>query len=275
MRSFSIADYGSTMLRLAHALIIVLCALSAGAPAAAAPLELAPGATPGTGPLVPRTKKAGDISYRTLWRMQKRVESMRPKTATLISPVLRLSASGMGEFERTEFKPDSWSVAIVGKTVDELVPMRRGGYFALPSLPQAQVRNEDAIVMFNSKARKNWFDVGWHVNVPPSGSLSYMQFGQALTELKQAQSAMPWWDIMAMAEKNARFDAIRACFKSDQGKILLAGAQAGQKLTAHCTLLAFDPTRLNDNPAIAFAGGLDFVTLDNTANYFSHTEQRL
>ncbi len=261
------------MFRLAHALTILLCALAA--PASAAPLALTEGAAGGNGASVPRKKKLGDVTYRTMWRLQKRVEAMLPKTATLISPVLRLSSAGMGPFERTEFKPESWGVAIVGKTVDERVPMWRGGYFALPSLPQAQVRTEDAIVMFNSTARKNWFDVGWHVNVPTSGTLSYMQFGQALAELKLAQSAMPWWDIMAIPEKSARFDAIRACFTSDQGKILVAGAQSGQKLTTHCTLLAFDSTMLNDNPPIAFAGGLDFVTLDNTANYSGNTEQSL
>jgi hypothetical protein len=265
------------MFRLAHALTILLCALAAAASAAvaAAPLETAESAAGGKGVTVQRKKKPGDVTYRTMWRMQKRVEAMLPKTATMISPVLRLSTAGMGEFERTEFKPESWAVAIVGKTVDELVPMRRGGYFALPSLPQAQARSEDAIVMFNLKARKNWFDVGWHVNVPTSGTFSYMQFGQALAELKMAQSAIPWWDIMAIPEKNARFDAIRACFTSDQGKILVAGAQSGQKLTTHCTLLAFDSTMLRANPAIAFAGGLDFVTLDNTANYSRNTEQRL
>jgi|CXWL01.2.fsa_nt_gi hypothetical protein len=260
------------MLKPAYALTIMLALLACAGSALAVPQEYADSEAQAQGVTTPRKKKLGDVTYRTMWRLQKRVAAMLPKEATLISPVLRLSASGMGQFERTEFKPETWAVAIVGKTVDALVPMRRGGYFELPALPQAQTRSEDAIVMFNSKSRSNWFDVGWQVNMPSSGTLRYTQFGQALAELKLAQADMPWWDIMAIPEKTARFDAIRACFTTKQGKILVAGEPAGHKLTPHCTLLPFDPQQLGADPAIAFVGGLDFVTLDNSANYAADME---
>jgi hypothetical protein len=214
-----------------------------------------------------RKKSPGDLSYRTVWRMQRRVEAMLPKEASLISPTLRLSLTGMGEAERAEFLPADWGVAIVGKTVDTVVPMRRGGYFSVPELPQAQARSEDAIVMFNSQMKKNGLVVGWHVNIPAGGRLAYRQFGQALAELKMAQNDMPWWDIVARAEKHARFNAIRACFADQDGKILVGGTPAGVKLSAHCSLLAFDERELQNDPAIDFAGKLDFVTLDNSDNY--------
>ena len=258
------------MLKLAPALILTIALMAAfavPASALAAPQEIVYSADQSQGVLAPRKKKLGDVSYRTMWRIQQRAAALQPKDATLISPVLRLSLKGMGQFDRAEFQPESWAVAIVGKTVDKLVPMRRGGYFQLPALPQAQSRSEDAIVMFNAKERSNWFDVGWQVNVPASGTLAYAQFGQALAELKRAQQGMAWWDIMVIAEKRAQFDAIRACFSSDKGKILVAGEPAGQKLSPHCSLLAFDPRQLAGDPAIAFVGGLEFVTLDNTANY--------
>ncbi len=254
-------------LRVALAAVAFYAACAGVSRAAAAPMEYADGEAHSQGVATPRKKKAGDVSYRTMWRIQQRAAALQPKDATLISPVLRLSLKGMGQFDRAEFQPESWAVAIVGKTVDALVPMRRGGYFALPALPQAQSRSEDAIVMFNSTERSNWFDVGWQVNVPASGTLAYTQFGQALAELKRAQDDMPWWDIMVIAEKRARFDAIRACFTSERGAILVAGEPAGQKLSRHCSLLPFDPQRMQGDPAIAFVGGLDFVTLDNTANY--------
>lgn len=255
------------MLKPAFPLIVVLALSAAVADAVAVPQEYADGAAQAQGVLTPRKKRLGDVSYRTMWRLQKRVSAMLPKDAQLITPVLRLSVAGMGAFERTEFRPESWAVAIVGKTVDALVPMHRGGYFELPSLPQAQARSEDAIVMFNATPRKNWFDVGWQVNVPAGGTLAYRQFGQALAELKLAQQEMPWWDIIARPEKNARFDAIRACFASDQGKILVRGVTAGLKLSTHCSLLPFDPSEASADPAIAFVGGLELVTLDNSANY--------
>ena len=269
------------MLKLAfvHTLSIVVAAigtavLSVSSARAASP-ELTLSADQSHGESLPRKRHIGDVSYRTMWRMQQRVAALLPKNATLIAPVLRLSLKGMGQFDRTEFQPESWAVAIVGKTVDERVPMRRGGYFAVPALPQAQVHSEDAIVMFNARERKSWFDVGWDVRVPSGGTLAYTQFGQALAELKRAQDDMPWWDIMAIPEKNARFDALRACFTTDKGNILIAGEPAGKKLSPHCSLLTFDPQRLNGDPAIAFVGGLDFVTLDNAANYTVDTGDAL
>lgn len=214
-----------------------------------------------------RRKNPGDLSYRTVWRMQKRVEAMLPKDARLIRPSLRLSVTGMDELERTEFLPAGWAVAIVGKTVDTVVPMRRGGYFSVPQLPQAQARGEDAIVMFNAQMRKNWLDVGWQVNVPASGRLAYREFGQALDELKSAQDGVPWWDIVARTEKHARFNAMRVCFAGEQGRILVGGLPAGVKLGPHCSLLAFDARQLGNDSAIDFVGELELVTLDNSDNY--------
>ena len=264
------------MLKLASANSVHMAAFAAGViffvvasaqNAVAAPQEQADSAGQARDEQAPRKKKIGDVSYRTMWRMQQRIAAMLPKNATMISPILRLSLKGMAQCDRAEFQPESWAVAIVGKTVDASVQMRRGGYFEVPALPQAHARSEDAIMMFNSRERKNWFDVGWQVNVPSAGTLAYTQFGQALTELKHAQDGIPWWDIMAIPEKKAQFNAMRACFASDKGKILIGGKPAGQKISTHCSLLAFDPRHLNVDPAIDFVGELDIVTLDNTANY--------
>lgn len=214
-----------------------------------------------------RKKNPGDMSYRAALRLQNKVAALQPKQARLIVPSLRLSIAGMDHAARAEFLPADWGVAIVGKTVDTLVPMRRGGFFAVPQLAQAQSHQEDAIVMFNAQSRKNSVDVGWYVNVPSSGKLAYRQFGQALEELKQAQAAIAWWDIPLAGEKRARFNALRACFLSGEGTILVAGRPSGRKLGPHCSLLAFDAERLRADPAIAFEGNLDYVALDDSAHY--------
>ncbi len=259
------------MLKLATAFIAAVVLAFSARVSTAAPQEYVDAAARAEGSLTPRKKKLGDVSYRTMWQLQQRVAVMLPKDARLISPVLRLSVAGMGAIERAEFKPDNWAVAIVGKTIDALVPMWRGGYFALPALPQAQSRREDAIVMFNADAKKNAFDVGWHVHVPADGTFAYAQFGQALAELARAQAGMAWWDIMLISDKTARFDAIRACFTSEQGEILVGGVRAGRKLSPHCTLLPYDPAQARVNADMAFVGGLDFVALDNSALYNSAT----
>lgn len=214
-----------------------------------------------------RKKNPGDMSYRAALRLQNKVAALQPRQAQLIAPSLRLAIAGMDHAERAEFLPAGWGVAIVGKTVDTLVPMRRGGFFSVPALTHAQSRQEDAIVMFNAQSRKNSVDVGWYVHVPASGKLAYRQFGQALEEMKQAQAAIAWWDLPLAGEKRARFNALRACFSTGDGTILVAGRPSGRKLSAHCSLLAFDPERLGADPAIAFQGQLDYVALDDSAHY--------
>lgn len=225
------------------------------------------GAAAACGDRAERRKNTGDMSYRAAWRLQQKVAALRPRDAQLISPLLRLSIAGMDPAARAEFLPPDWGVAIVGKTLDTVVPMQRGGYFAVPPLSQAQARQEDAIVMFNAHARKNSVDVGWQLSVPASGRMGYRQFGQALEELKLAQAGIAWWDFPLAQEKKARFDALRACFASGEGEILVGGRPAGRRLSEHCSLLAFDPDRLGADPAIAFVGQLEQLTLDDTASY--------
>lgn len=235
-------------------------------PALAAPSASAVFTAP-CGAVQARKKQAGDLSYQTMWRMQARASAMLPRGAQLITPVLRLTLGDMGERERIEFLPSSWGLAIIGKTFDTVLPMRRGGYFEVPAISWPQARQEDAIVRFNIAPQSKSFEVAWQVAVPDSGSMPYAHLGQAFDELRLAQQEMAWWDIMVMEEKNARFDAVRACFASEGGRILVDGIASGTALSPHCVLLPFEPARASGNAQLVFAGALDSVTLDKSANY--------
>lgn len=253
------------MTRLALFLFCSFAAL-APMPAAAAPVESAAFSGADSAGHSYR-KQPGDLSYGTMWRMQKRASAMQPRGGRLLTPVLRLAVDGVDERERNEFLPAPWAVAVMSKSAEVVVPMRRGGYFSVPAIANAQLRSEDAIVRFNTEQRKKRFDIGWQLAVPASGKLSYSELGKAFEELKAAQQDMAWWDIMAISEKNARFDAIRACFTDPAGHIEVGGAPAGTRLSAHCTLLGFDPAQAGTQAEIVFAGAIDSVTLDRRDNY--------
>lgn len=250
------------MFRLATLLLSTLCSCAI----AAEPGGTASSSAAVDGPQAVK-KQPGDLSYHTMWRMQKRVEAMQPRQGEMITPVLRLAVSELDERERNEFLPAPWGIAIKGKTVDTVLPMRRGGYFSVPSIAQAQGRNEQAIVRFNTQQKKKRFEVSWQIAVPNDGVLAYRQLAQAFDELKNAQKDMAWWDIMLIDEKNARFDAVRACFEQEGGAILVNGANAGTPLSRHCALLPFNPDNAAANPPVKFVGALDSVTLDNTQHY--------
>lgn len=214
-----------------------------------------------------RKKQPGDVSYQTMWRMQKRVSALLPRHGELITPVLRLALSDADERERNEFLPSAWGMAIMGKTIDTVLPIRRGGYFEVPAIPHAQARSEEAIVRFNVQQKKKWFDVAWQVAVPDSGVMPYGQLAQAFDELKLVQKEIAWWDILLMEEKNARFNAVRACFEKEGGTILVGGATAGTPLSRHCSLLPFNRADAAANASVAFVGALTSVTLDKTEHY--------
>lgn len=253
------------MTRLALFLFCSIAAL-APLPAAAAHAESAAHSASAS-TAQPYRKQPGDLSYSTMWRMQKRASAMQPRGAKLLTPVLRLAVHGVDERESNEFLPAPWAVTVLGKSVEVALPMQRGGYFTVPPIAKAQSRSEEAIVRFNTEQRKKRFDIGWQLAVPASGKLSYSELSQAFEELKVAQRDMPWWDIMAISEKNARFDAIRACFSDEKGEIFVAGAPAGTRLSAHCRLLGYDPERTATSTEIVFSGPVDSVTLDRRSNY--------
>ncbi|QYF92938.1 hypothetical protein KY495_19835 [Massilia sp. PAMC28688] len=250
---------------------LLLCFFLAASALPAPPVLAAPAGsavfTAPCGAVQARKKQAGDLSYQTMWRMQTRVSAMLPRTAQLITPVLRLTLDEMGERERLEFLPPVWGLAVIGKTLDTVLPMRRGGYFEVPAIAQAQARQEDAIVRFNIAPQSKTFEVAWQVAVPDGGSMPYARLAQAFDELRLAQQEMAWWDIMVMEEKNARFDAVRACFADEGGRILVDGMPAGTALSPHCILLPFEPVRASGHTQLVFAGALDSVTLDRRAKY--------
>lgn len=214
-----------------------------------------------------RRKQAGDLSYQTMWRMQKRVSAMLPRNARVITPVLRLTVTGVREQDRIEFLPSAWGLAIIGKTVGTVLPMRRGGYFEVPAIVQAQGRQEEAIVRFNIERQPKSFQVAWQLAVPAAGAMPYSRLAEAFAEVKLAQQEMAWWDIMVIEEKNARFDAVRVCFTHSGGQILVDGVAAGIALSPHCTLLPYEPARAASGAQLSFAGAPDTVMLDRSSNY--------
>lgn len=248
-------------------MLVFASACCAGAGAALAGPQVLVAEQAGAAPNAWPRKNPGDMSYRTALRMQEKVAALLPSGARLISPSLRLSIADMDRTARDEFLPRVWGLAIVGKTAETRLPMQRGGYFSVPAVAHLRSRQQDAIVMFNAQSRKSSVDIGWHVKIPESGQLGYRQFRQALDELKQAQAGIAWWDIPLAEQKRVRLNALRACFVESGGAILVAGRPAGTQLSAHCSLLAFDPERLGADPAIAFQGKLDYVTLDTSAGY--------
>lgn len=206
-------------------------------------------------------KNPGDLPYKSMFGLQSDLLSYLPAEPRMIDMRLRVSFTAIDVPERESYLPDTWAVALVGDTVDQPIPVTRGGYFLLPDLKQAA--DERATIMFNTQTRKNWLDVAWMVRVNADNTIAYSDLVKAFDDVRSTQRNMPWYRLAFRLEKQAHFDALKACFSSG-GDILLDGAPAETITRGPCKLLKFEPARAA-GPAsvITLVGEVAHVTLDN------------
>lgn len=212
-------------------------------------------------------KNPGDIPYRGFLRMQRRLLSKLPPEPRKLDIMLRISFTELPGPGQDEYLPQSWAVSVVGDSVDETVQVRRGGYFLLPELKQAE--EEDATIMFKEQSRKGWLDIGWVVRTGEGQRLRYAELGQAMAELRTIQKEISMFDLGLRAEKYGKYDTLKACFLEPGGQLRINGKPAADAAIGNCALLRVDPSRAATGDEIEFAGQLDIVTLVEGRQYAS------
>lgn len=239
------------------ALVALACLPAAGSsaqePAAAAVKELAPVE-------IRRKTNAGDLPYRSFFRIYTYLQSLVPPEPRLIDLYQRVNFNGMSQAEQDAFMPESWAVAIVSATIDHTVPVSRGGYFLLPELKQAY--EEGGTIMFNTQTAKGYMSMVWKLRIPETQTLSYADFAQALREAEIVQKQIPWYRYGLRYVRRTGHDGLRACFLQPDGHIEIDGKAAATVQHGACQILKFDPAIARDGKAgITFVGPVDIVTL--------------
>nr|WP_315472653.1 hypothetical protein [uncultured Undibacterium sp.] len=210
---------------------------------------------------VVKKKNPGDLPYDGFYKNQERLIAYLPNEPRTIDFSNRVSFNDMERQARDDYSPQTWGVAIVGDSVDYVVPMIRGGYFVLPNSPEA--RQEKAKILFNTTTQKNFLKTAWVLRLSEN-TLSYKDFARSFDEVKQLQEKIRWYELNLKDEKNAKFDALKACFMESGGQILLDDTSAETLEQGRCISLKFDKEKLALNPKIKFVGTLEIVTLANT-----------
>lgn len=213
-------------------------------------------------------KKHGELGYRFFQRGYKQLQSYQPPEPRSLDLWLQAIYTEMTEPERDTYLPSGWGVAILSKSVDATIPVRRGGYFVLPDLPQAD--EEDAVIMFKEPSRKRKLNVVWALRVPQEQRLGYGMLKKAMAELRAVQDKIPFFSLPLFHEKRAKYDGIKACFLTPGGSVLIAGTPVGDATIGNCTVLKVDPGYRSDHDTIEFSGPLDIVTIVQTADYQLH-----
>lgn len=209
---------------------------------------------------ITRKKNPGDLRYHVFFDMQSFVQSLMPPEPRTIDLQLRVKFTSVTGAARDDYLPDTWAVAIVGDTIDQTVPVSRGGYFLLPELKQDTAQG--ATIMFNTQTRKRVLGTAWKLRLTKEQTLPYAQFAKALDEVKSVQNQIPWYRLGLRGLRLVSYNSLRACFGSEGGRIDVGGQPADTIVEGGCQVLKFDPAIAREGQVnITFAGPLDIVTL--------------
>jgi hypothetical protein len=210
-------------------------------------------------------KNAGNVAYRSFIDGQKRLHGYLHAEPRMLDVTYRISFTELSIPEQDAYEPAGWSVSIVGDTVDQTVPVRRGGYFVLPEIAQAY--EENATLMFREQSRRKALEVDWIVRVGPEQHLAYSDFARTMDEIHVIQKTIPIYHLRVRSVKQAKYDGIKACFRAPGGTALIDGKSAANATVGNCAVFKFDPAKARSGTVIDFNGPLDIVTVVETSGY--------
>ena len=253
--------YRHHVLTALRAASLVLFTGSQGVGQAAQPAEVLPREIK-----IAAKKNPGDVRYDQFYDLQQRLIGYLPPEPRMFDAVQRVSFTRLSLEEQDAYEPPGWAVSIVGESIDETVPIRRGGYFVLPYLEDAYKGR--ASVMFKHQSKRNYTDTAWVMRIGESRQLTYADFGKALEQLREVQDTIPIIRaINYRVEKYSNYDGLKACFLDTSGAMLIDGNPAAHAVVGNCWVLRYDPKQANGGPLIEFRGKLDIVTLIETEPY--------
>lgn len=207
---------------------------------------------------VHRKTNRGDLPYKPFFLIQTYLQSLLPPEPRAIDLLGRVEFIAKSEAEKDVFAPDSWAVAIVGDELDQVVPVRRGGYFLLPKVKLGML--ELGTIMFNTQTQKGKMSVAWKVRVPSTQTLSYAEFAKALEEVAFVQRQIPTYRYDLREIRRHGHNALRACFLEGPGHVEIGGQPVPTIPDGACRVMKYDPAHAG-TAQIAFVGKLDIVTL--------------
>lgn len=220
----------------------------------------APEATPDTAPT-----KLSHLSYAWNFKRQLRLQGGVPAQERLVNFVWRIAFEGLSEPEQDAWTPRGWALALAGKGFSRAVPVARGGYFLLPTLP---VGLQEASLVFRDQGRTSRIGAAFVVRLR-EGPRPYLYYGEirdAMNAVRKMQDAIPDEHAELATLRAARYDGLKACFRDAGGVVFVGDMPTADATVGNCRILRFDPAR-RGNEKIEFVGQTDAVTVVDTARY--------
>lgn len=205
-------------------------------------------------------KNPGNLLYQRVISGQKRLQSFLPPEPRMLDFMFRIYFTELPVTARDAYDPKGWGVAVVGDTLEQIIPTRRGGYFLVPEIAAAY--DEEASLMIKEQSQPYQVVAAWILRVGTGRRLAYADFGKAIDEIKGVQMKIPIYSPSIRTVKRASYDSLKACFLNGNNELRIDGKRVvPDAMIGNCAVLKFDPARRNSDQTIEFSGPLDIVTL--------------
>jgi hypothetical protein len=206
---------------------------------------------------IKESKKFGDLPYRPFIESFRLLQSYQPPEPRLVDVLVRARYPAMSDTEQDAYVPTKWGVAIVSRSVDLTVPVRRGGYFVLPDVDAAYA--EEGSILFREPTSKPLY-LYFSLRVGAGQRLRYADLGKASQQIDTLLGKISYFNSRLRHLKRDKHDAIKACFLDAGGDIRIDGRSVADTTIGNCKVLRIDPERVKSADVIEFSGALDIVT---------------
>lgn len=213
---------------------------------------------------VSASRAVGELPYRYFLEMQHYLEGHLPPGPRLVDLWFRVGTPGMTEAQRDAHSARGWQVAVRSRTVDAVVPLRRGTYFTLPEIKDAY--DERGEIVVNGTYRP-WLNIWWTLRVPGSRRMAYADIARARAQIRAVQDRVSAYAPSLQNVRRSPYDGIKACFLDGSGAILVDGRAVADAAEGDCKILYLDAAREARGEMVEFAGPLDVVSFIDRRYY--------
>jgi len=253
---------------LAHSCTIFL-ALAAGCAGAASTSSTGSTGAPPAEPAIQSvavgaSRAVAEIPYRFYLEAQHTLVRYLPPGPRLVDLWFRIGTAGLTEAQRDTLDEGRLTASIRSRSVDVIVPVRRGAYLSLPEIQDAYDERGEIVI---GGSWRPWLSVWWTLRVPESRRMPYADIARAREQIGAVQRRVSAYHARLQGVRRSPYDGIKACFLDGSGAILVEGRAVADAVEGSCKVLFLDPAREGRNETVEFAGPLDVVSFVDRRYY--------
>lgn len=197
-----------------------------------------------------------ELSYAGFLRSYAQLYQLLPPEPRHIDLFDRILFTRLSPAEQEAFTSPTWAIAVVSHSRDIEIPIVRGGYFLLPYDRVAM--EEDAKIMFNAHTQDGVLGLAVGLRTQPG---AVIHAADLATALKEANSFHDKAIKTPLYKGTVHFNAIKACFGTTGGDMVIARGAGSKSTLGICTLYVPAAGDVATDAEISFSAEPEIVLL--------------